>query len=198
MINLLLEPARATGCDNLTRVEEVLSAAKQRQRSQIDDILDTGVVDEEPYMQYLSNSLGMEWLPEIPAPESPIDLRDVCGPRVALGHQVLPVEVVGEEGDESLVVVTYDPFNLLAKQAAVQAVDIPIIWKMASRRRVYDGLRRLYGVGADTFEQILEGRDMDLENLEVQDEANVIDDDDTEASVAVSYTHLTLPTTPYV
>ena len=45
------------------------------------------------------------------------------------------------------------------------------------------GLRRLYGVGADTFEQILEGRDMDLENLEVQDEANVIDDDDTEASV---------------
>ena len=33
------------------------------------------------------------------------------------------------------------------------------------------------------FEQILEGRDMDLENLEVQDEANVIDDDDTEASV---------------
>ena len=71
---------------------------------------------------------------------------------VALGHQVLPVEVVGEEDDdESLVMVTYDPFNLLAKQAAVQAVDIPIIWKMASRRRVYDGLRRLYGVGADTF-----------------------------------------------
>lgn len=183
MTNLLLEPARETGCEELAAVEEVLGAAKQRQRSQIDDVLDTGAVDEESYMERLSSNLGMEWMAEIPAPESAIDLRDVCGPRVALGHQVLPVEVVGEEGDESLVMVTYDPFNLLAKQAAVQAIEIPIIWQMASRRRVYDGLRRLYGVGADTFEQILEGRDMDLENLEVQDEANVIDDDDTEASV---------------
>jgi general secretion pathway protein E/type IV pilus assembly protein PilB len=183
MTNLLLEPARETGCEDLAAIEEVLGAAKQRQRSQIDDVLDTGAVDEEPYMERLASNLGMEWMKEIPAPESPIDLRDVCGPRVALGHQVLPVEVIGEEGDESLVMVTYDPFNLLAKQAAVQAIEIPIIWKMASRRRVYDGLRRLYGVGADTFEQILEGRDMDLENLEVQDEANVIDDDDTEASV---------------
>ena len=183
MTNLLLEPARETGCEDLAAIEEVLGAAKQRQHSQIDDVLDTGAVDEEPYMERLSSNLGMEWMAEIPAPESAIDLRDVCGPRVALGHQVLPVEVIGEEGDESLVMVTYDPFNLLAKQAAVQAIDIPIIWQMASRRRVYDGLRRLYGVGADTFEQILEGRDMDLENLEVQDEANVIDDDDTEASV---------------
>ena len=183
MTNLLLEPARETGCADLAAIEEVLGAAKQRQHSQIDDVLDTGAVDEEPYMERLSSNLGMEWMAEIPAPESAIDLRDVCGPRVALGHQVLPVEVIGEEGDESLVMVTYDPFNLLAKQAAVQAIDIPIIWQMASRRRVYDGLRRLYGVGADTFEQILEGGDMDLENLEVQDEANVIDDDDTEASV---------------
>ncbi|MBK1832586.1 GspE/PulE family protein [Roseibacillus ishigakijimensis] len=183
MINLLLEPARETGCEDLTAVEEVLGAARQRQRSPIDDVLDTGAVDEEPYMQQLAHNLGMEWLAEIPAPEKAADLREVCGPRVALGHQVLPVAVVGEEGDESLVMATYDPFNLLAKQAAVQAIDYPLIWKMASRRRVHEGLRRLYGVGADTFEQILEGRDMDLENLEVQDEANVIDDDDTEASV---------------
>lgn len=183
MINLLLEPARATGCEDLAAVEEVLGAAKQRQHSPINDVLDTGVVDEEPYMRLLAENLGMEWMEVIPAPESAIELREVCGPRVALGHQVLPVEIVGEEGDEALVMVTYDPFNLLAKQAAVQAIEIPIVWKMASRRRVFESLRRLYGVGADTFEQILEGRDMDLENLEVQDEANVIDDDDTEASV---------------
>lgn len=183
MTNLLLEPARETGCSDLTAVEQVLGAAKQRQRSQIDDVLDTGVVDEEPYMQRLAFNLGMEWLSELPAAESPTDLRDVCGPQVALRYQVLPILTEGEEGAETLVMVTYDPFNLLAKQATVQAVDLPIVWKMASRRRVHEGLRRLYGVGADTFEQILEGRDMDLENLEVQDEANVIDDDDTEASV---------------
>ncbi|MDP0489801.1 MAG: GspE/PulE family protein [Verrucomicrobiota bacterium JB023] len=184
MYDLLLEPARATGCEDLNAVEEVLQASRQRQRSPIDDVLDTGVIDEEPYMRLLSDGLGMEWLEEIPTPESPAELRETCGPRVALRHQVLPVEVIGEEGDQSLVMVAYDPLNFLAKQAAVQAVDMPIIWKMASRRRVYEALRRLYGVGADTFEQILEGREMDLDNLEVQDEANVIDDDDdAEASV---------------
>jgi type II secretory ATPase GspE/PulE/Tfp pilus assembly ATPase PilB-like protein len=183
MINLLLEPARETGCEDMAAIEEVLGAAKQRQHSPVDDVLDTGAVDEEPYMHRLAENLGIEWMELIPVPENPPELREVCGARVSLGHQVLPVEIVGEEGDESLVMVTYDPFNLLAKQAAVQSIEMPIIWKMASRRRVHEGLRRLYGVGADTFEQILEGREMDLDSLEVQDEANIIDDDDTEASV---------------
>jgi type II secretory ATPase GspE/PulE/Tfp pilus assembly ATPase PilB-like protein len=55
---------------------------------------------------------------------------------------------------------------------------------MASRRRVHDALRKLYGVGADTFEQLLEGRDLDFDNLEAKDEASVIDEvEDEEASV---------------
>jgi len=55
---------------------------------------------------------------------------------------------------------------------------------MASRRRVHEALRKLYGVGADTFEQLLEGRDLDLDNLEMKDEASVIDEvEDEEASV---------------
>ena len=56
---------------------------------------------------------------------------------------------------------------------------------MTSRKRLHEALRRLYGVGADTFEQILEGRDFDYDHLDAgEDEANVIDqDDDEEASV---------------
>ena len=46
---------------------------------------------------------------------------------------------------------TYDPLNLMARQAAAQAIDMPIVWHMASRRRVHEALRKLYGVGADTF-----------------------------------------------
>jgi type II secretory ATPase GspE/PulE/Tfp pilus assembly ATPase PilB-like protein len=79
---------------------------------------------------------------------------------------------------------TYDPLNLMARQAAAQAIDMPIVWHMASRRRVHEALRKLYGVGADTFEQLLEGRDLDLDNLEMKDEASVIDEvEDEEASV---------------
>jgi general secretion pathway protein E/type IV pilus assembly protein PilB len=151
MTELLIEPARSTGCPDLEGLSEVVKAAAAGQRSPIDDILDADIVDEEPYMRALCEALGLEWLDSIPPPD---------------------------------VIATYDPFNFAARQAAVQAVDLPIVWRMASRRRVHEALRRLYGVGADTFEKILEGRVGDYENLESTDEASVIDDvEDEEASV---------------
>ena len=185
MTELLIEPARRTGCDDLAALSVVLEAATQRQRSPIDDVLDAGVVDEEPYMRELAHDLGIEWLDSIPAPEVPLPLREACGPRIALRHRLLPIEITGEEGHKRLKLATFDPFNLVARQAAAQDLDLPIDWCMTSRKRLHEALRRLYGVGADTFEQILEGRDFDYETIEAgEDEANVIDqDDDEEASV---------------
>lgn len=185
MTSLLLEPARRTGCENLHALSELLDSATQRQRSPIDDVLDADLVDEEPYMRELAGELGIEWLDTIPAPENPLPLREACGPRVALRHRLLPVEITGEGENKRLKLATFDPFNLVARQAAAQEIKLPVDWCMASRKRLYDALRRLYGVGADTFEQILEGRDLDYESLsDSEDEANVIDqDDDEEASV---------------
>ncbi len=84
---------------------------------------------------------------------------------------------------DRLILVTYDPFNLLAKQAATQAIDLPIEWRMASRTRVLQGIQKLYGVGADTFEQILAGREGDTSFMDLKEEVNVLDEDDEEASV---------------
>ena len=189
MTELLIAPARNTGCSDIDLLSEVIVAAAAGQRSPLDDILDTEVVDEEPYMKTLANSLGLHWLEDIPSPSEALPLRKICGPQVALRHRILPVEFEGsdEHGPRRLVIATYDPFNIAARQAAVQAVEIPITWRMASRRRVHDGLRRLYGVGADTFEQILEGRDLDYDNLEQGDEASVIDEDEDEEASVVKF-----------
>ena len=182
MTELLIKPARETGCSDLPAFEEAVQEASQRQHSPLDDILDTGLVDEEPYMRELATGLYLDWLPEIPDFESALPLRSACGPQIALKHRVLPIEIDGDNA--RLHMVTYDPLNLLARQAAAQAIDLPIVWHMASRRRVHDALRKLYGVGADTFEQLLEGRDLDFDNLEAKDEASVIDEvEDEEASV---------------
>lgn len=189
MTELLIAPARNTGCSDIDLLSEVIVAAAAGQRSPLDDILDTEMVDEEPYMKTLANSLGLHWLEDIPSPSEALPLRKVCGPQVALRYRILPVEFEGsdEHGTRRLVIATYDPFNIAARQAAVQAVEIPITWRMASRRRVHDGLRRLYGVGADTFEQILEGRDLDYDNLEQGDEASVIDEDEDEEASVVKF-----------
>ena len=85
---------------------------------------------------------------------------------MALRHRLLPVEIIGDEENPCLRLATFDPFNLVARQAVAQEIEIPVEWCMASRRRIHEALRRLYGVGADTFEQILEGRDMDYSNIE--------------------------------
>ncbi len=189
MTELLIAPARNTGCRDIDGLSEVIDSAAAGQRSPVDDILDAEMVDEEPYMRTLAGSLGLPWLEEIPPPFEPLPLRQACGPQVALRHRILPVEFEGsaENGTLRLVIATYDPFNLAARQAAVQAVATPVTWRMASRRRVHDGLRRLYGVGADTFEQILEGRDLDYDNLEQKDEASVIDEDEDEEASVVKF-----------
>lgn len=182
MTDLLIAPARDSGCEDLEALTEVVRTASEQQRSPVDDVLDSGTVDEEPYLAALADKTGMEWVESIPEFENVEPLRAACGPRVALAHRLLPMEITGEGG--SLVLLTYDPLNLVARQAATQQIELPIVWKMASRRRIHDALRKLYGVGADTFEQILEGRDLDYDNLEAADEANVIDaDEDEEASV---------------
>ncbi|NWK54029.1 type II/IV secretion system protein [Verrucomicrobiaceae bacterium N1E253] len=184
MTDLLIAPARESGCEDMESLTEVVEAAAGQQRSPIDDILDSGTVDEEAYLRAMADNIGMEWVSSIPEFEGVDVLRDACGPRVALAHRLLPLDLEGDEGSQSLVLLTYDPLNLVARQSANQQIQLPIIWKMASRRRIHEALRKLYGVGADTFEQILEGRDLDYDNLERNDEANVIDaDEDEEASV---------------
>ena len=184
MTDLLIAPARESGCEDLESLSEVVHAAAGQQRSPIDDILDSGTVDEEPYLKALAESIGMDWMSDAIEFEDVEPLRKACGPRVALAHRLLPLLLDGEEGAQNLILLTYDPLNLVARQSATQQIALPITWKMASRRRIHDALRKLYGVGADTFEQILEGRDLDFDNLESADEANVIDaDEDEEASV---------------
>ncbi|MCF7732669.1 MAG: GspE/PulE family protein [Akkermansiaceae bacterium] len=185
MTQLLIEPARRIGCAEIHALTEVVKGAMQRQRSPIDDVLDAGLVNEEQYLRELAESLNIEWLVSIPPPEVPLPLREACGPRIALRHRLLPVAIEGEGDQKRLKLATFDPFNLVARQAAAQELALPIDWCMASRKRLHEALRRLYGVGADTFEQILEGRDFDYDHIEGgEDQANIIDqDDDEEASV---------------
>ena len=185
MLEFLIEPAIKSGCEDREALTEVVTTANELQNSVIDAVLDSEMVDEDSYMEEFASSVKLDWVQVIPEAEHPLALRGVCGPAVSLKHRVLPIEFVGDhEEPQAIVIAVYDPFNLVARQAIAQSVELPVVWKMASRRRVHEGLRRLYGVGADTFEAILDGREMDLSNVEDSDEANVIDEnDDAEASV---------------
>jgi type II secretory ATPase GspE/PulE/Tfp pilus assembly ATPase PilB-like protein len=102
-----------------------------------------------------------------------------------LRHRLLPLQIIQEEGrtGKKITVATCDPFDLVARQAVAREVDAAVRWCVAPRKRMLTALRDFYGVGADTFDEILKGREVDIADFEQRDEANVIDADDEEATV---------------
>jgi general secretion pathway protein E len=154
--------------------------------SVINQLLDTGALDEEAFLSQLAVRLGLGYV-SVPLPDSADapEMKRLLPPRVALKHRLLPLKIEEEEegGTRKLVVASYDPFDLIGRQAVSREVDAPVRWQVAPRKRLLNAMRDFYGVGADTFEEILKGRDVDGADLEQRDEANIIDADDEEASV---------------
>ena len=199
MKSLFLECARQSGAESIEKLDEVIETATIQQRGVIDDILDSREVDEEEFLKKISESLKLPWEGDLDREDArPRQLRELCSAQVALKHRLLPIafddgsvpdEDAPDGGERSaptgagvLQLATYDPFDLHARQAASQMIKVPVEWHMASRTRIIEGLQRLYGVGADTFEQILAGRDLE-QDMDMREETNILDDDDEEASV---------------
>ena len=178
LVNHLLTLAKQSDCRNEEECEKALKLASEQQRSLISALLDENLVDETKFLSSLCEWLGTPyWQEPVNAVAAP--LREKVPARIALRHQILPLEFKENE----LSVLTFDPFNFLARQAISQVVPEKINWSVASRKLILQALRQGYGVGADVFEQLLEGRLNDdvLDNL--KQETNVLDAEDPEASV---------------
>ena len=158
-------------------IQKTLREAGAQQRPLIAAILDEKLVDETQFMKGVAAWLQIPWHEEamtaIAAP-----LREKFPPWLALRHHLFPHSM-----EEGLVLVTYDPFNLSARQAVAQAVPEKITWRISTRRQILMGLRQGYGVGADTFEQLVEGRGDEEVLAELKQETNVLDAEDSSASV---------------
>jgi len=176
--DILIQAATAAGGE-AGAVSQVVDEALQQQRSPVLALLEGELVEERPFLQQVAKACDLPWWPSQPG-GAPAELLKRFPLRLALQHQLL---VVGEK-DASLQVLTFDPFDLLAKQRLAQELHQPVEWAMHTRRDILQALRRSYGIGADTFEEILEGREDDaiLDNL--KDEVQELDgEEDSEASV---------------
>jgi type II secretory ATPase GspE/PulE/Tfp pilus assembly ATPase PilB-like protein len=165
----------------------------------MDSLLDRAGLDEEAFPSRLAAQLGWSWQSTLtPDAESAAELRRACPARIALRHRLLPLKLETENGAETevvsgtpskdkkpqaIVMACYDPFDLQARQSVARVTATPVHWLMAPRREVLRAIQDFYGVGADTFEDILKNRDSDMDDSHLRDEANVIDADNAEASV---------------
>lgn len=182
---LFRECAVFSGCSDLEGLGKNLGDAAAQQRSAIDALIDQELVEEAVFFRHLAERLDMPMMDDLINSQASIkELRKVCSARLALTQRLLPLDIVKKEERKTyLILATYDPFDLLKIQAAQHQLDLPVQWVLASRKQVFDGLQALYGVGGDTLEKLLSGRDVNLDALEMKEEVNVLDEVDDEASV---------------
>jgi len=176
--DILVQAATSAGGEPSAAIQ-VVDEALQQQRSPVQALLEAEMVEERPFLQGVAKACDISWWPSPPAVASS-DILKRFPLRLALQHQLL---VVGEK-DNNLQVLTFDPFDLLAKQRLAQSVNQPVEWAMHTRRDILQALRKGYGIGADTFEEILEGREEEEILDSLKDEVQALDEgEDAEASV---------------
>ena len=145
--------------------------------SAVEAILDLGI-DDQRFAENLASALGMEFLAE-PEPEFEEPLHNRFPPRLALRHRLLPLRMEGH----TLTLLTCDPFDLDAKQSVGAELPVRVQWIVGSRHDILEGLRKGYGVGAENFDELIEERAELLGKDEMQQEVNVLDEEDEEATV---------------
>src|ERR1700736_3399262 len=179
LIGTLTELAKASGCSDLPGCRSIVQAAAEEQRSLIYSVLDSKLVDETVFLKGVSRWLEIPWWSEpITGVSGP--LREKVPAKTALRYHVVPLQ----EDEHGISIAFYDPFNLLARQTLASSLHQRILYAMSTRTQIVQALRQGYGVGAETFEAILEGRsDEEGSGLDIKQETNVLDIDDSEASV---------------
>lgn len=140
-------------------------------------VLDSGKVDEQKFLSVIGNFFRVPVI-SLDAKKIDRDTLSILPSRFVFQHHILPIEV--KEG--SVVLATYDLFNSLGRQLAGQLLKKPAEWVLVPRAQLLRAMKTLYGVGAETFDEILKSK-RDFEILQEGETATDINADDPEASV---------------
>ena len=178
MIDTLLKIARNSQCTDVTACKTVLESAAEAQRSLVRSVLDSKLVDETQFLRGISDWLQIPWWDKA-LTSVPGQLREKVPARLALRYHVVPLQ----HENSTIWLGLYDPFDLLARQTLAASLREKVRYQMSTRTLILQALRQGYGIGAETFEAILQGRTEEEGNPELKQETNVLDLDDSEASV---------------
>ena len=113
-------------------------------------VLDSGKVDEQRFLAAIGNFFRV---PVVTLDAKTIDRQtlSILPSRFVFQHHILPIA----EKDNSVVLATYDLFNSAGRQLVTQLLKKPAEWVLVPRAQLLRVMKTLYGVGAETFDEIL-------------------------------------------
>jgi type II secretion system protein E len=129
---------------------------------------------EDAFLQKLARTLGWPFL-DLPKHTIPPEARNKISTKIAFQYFVLPVGV----NDGTLQVVVSDPFDAAMMNAIQFDARMPVRFALAPRAEIEKALKRYFGVGAETLDELGEGEALDLDLASDKE----ITEDDQEASV---------------
>src|SRR5437867_13132989 len=171
LVNLLLE----SGVPSAEEAAQL--AVNLNGGSWVSQVLDSGKVDEQRFLGAIGNFFRV--------PVTSIDAKtidratlSVLPSRFVFQHHILPIEVK----ENSVVLATYDLFNSMGRQLASQLLKKPVEWVLVPRAQLLRAMKTPYGIGAETFDEILKSNRA-FEVLQEGETAHELNADDPEASV---------------
>jgi type II secretory ATPase GspE/PulE/Tfp pilus assembly ATPase PilB-like protein len=145
--------------------------------SWVAQVLDSGKVDENRFLGAIGNFFKVP-VQSIDPTKIDRETLSILPSRFVFQHHILPIEVK----ENSVVLATYDLFNSIGRQLASQLLKKPAEWVLVPRAQVLRAMKTLYGVGAETFDEILK-TNRNFEILQDAETATDLSADDPEASV---------------
>jgi type II secretion system protein E len=131
-------------------------------------------VAEDVFTQRLAATLGWPYL-DLPKLAIPTEARNKVSTKVAFQYSVLPTAL--ENG--GLQVAVSDPFDAAMMNAVRFNARMPVQFALAPKAEIEKALKKYYGVGAETLDEMGENDTMELEIASDKE----ITEDDQEASV---------------
>jgi general secretion pathway protein E/type IV pilus assembly protein PilB len=145
--------------------------------SWVAQMLDSGKVDELKFLDAIGQFFKVP-VQSIDSKKIDRDTLSVLPSRFVFQHHILPIEVK----EKSVVLATYDLFNTIGRQLISQLLKKPAEWVLVPRGQLLRAIKGLYGVGAETFDEILK-TNRAFEVLQDGETAMDLSADDPEASV---------------
>src|SRR5215510_9641245 len=114
-------------------------------------------IAEDAFLQQLARALNWPFL-DLPKLTVPAEARNRISTKVAFQHSVLPTQVL----DGTLQVAVSNPFDTAMLNAVRFDAHGPVQFALATRGEIEKALKKYYGVGAETLDEMGEAP-LDLE-----------------------------------
>jgi type II secretion system protein E len=115
-------------------------------------------VAEDVFMQRLAAALKWPYL-DLPKLTIENEVRNKISTKIAFQYFVLPVAL----NDGVLQIAVSDPFDAAMMSAVRFDAKMPVSFALATRTEIEKALKKYYGVGAETLDEMGEGEPMELE-----------------------------------